>query len=228
MAIYNDFRPHKFSEILGQDTITQILKSQVITGHLHHSYLFAGASGSGKTSTARLFAEALNCQNSASGEPCGCCDNCRLIQTGQHWDTIELDAARFRGIDDIKDLCFKAAYSPIGQHKVYIIDECHQLTEQAFNALLRLLEEPPPYLIIIMCTTELDKIPDTVISRCQIYPFKKLEDSVIKCKLSRICAGLNIKPSEQSLNNICQTSFGNMRRAENTLEQLACQLTGAK
>lgn len=227
MAIYNEYRPKRFDQVLGQDTVTQILRSQVVTGHYHHSYMFFGASGSGKTSTARLLAAALNCDNPVNGEPCGICNNCRLIASSHHWDTLELDAARFRGIDDIKDLCFKASYSPMGKYKVYIIDECHQLTEQAFNCLLKLLEEPPPYLVLILCTTEFDKIPDTVVSRCQTYPFKKLDDNVIKCKLTSICKGLGITPDERSLNNICQTSFGNMRRAENTLEQLCCQI-GAK
>jgi DNA polymerase-3 subunit gamma/tau len=229
MAIYNEFRPKQFSEVLGQDTVTQILKSQAITKHYHHSYMFFGASGSGKTSTARLLAMTLACENmNGTGEPCGICNNCRLIQAGQHWDTIEIDAARFRGIEDIKDLCFKANYSPIGSHKVYILDEVHQLTEQAFACLLKLLEEPPPYLVLILCTTEFNKIPETITSRCQLYPFKKLEDSVIKCKLKSICKGMGIDPDERAFNNICETSFGNMRRAENTLEQLCCQLTGAK
>jgi DNA polymerase-3 subunit gamma/tau len=228
MAIYNDFRPRKFDQILGQDTITQILKSQAVTGHYHHSYMFFGASGSGKTSTARLLASVLNCDSPQAGEPCGSCNNCRLVQSGDHWDTIELDAARFRGIDDIKDLCFKASYSPMGKHKIYILDECHMLTEPAWACLLKLLEEPPPYLVLILCTTEFAKIPETITSRCQLYPFKKLDDSLIKCKLQSICKGMGITPDERSLNNICQTSFGNMRRAENTLEQLCCQLTGAK
>jgi DNA polymerase-3 subunit gamma/tau len=225
MAIYNDWRPQEFSDVLGQNNTIKILKSQVVTGHFHHSYLFHGASGSGKTSTARLLASALNCDNPAAGEPCGICNNCRLVQAGHHWDTIEIDAARFRGIDDVKELCYKAQFTPIGKHKVYILDEVHSLTEQAFNCLLKLLEEPPSYVVLIMCTTEFNKIPDTIKSRCQTYEFKPITDNLIKCKLSRICQHLQIQLSPEHYNMICAHAKGNLRKAENKLEQCV-QLAG--
>jgi DNA polymerase-3 subunit gamma/tau len=219
MSLYNEFRPKRFADVLGQDAIA-ILKRQATTHQFHHAYLFFGASGTGKTTTARILAMALNCQSmDGTGEPCGQCLSCRAIIERRHWDTIELDGARFRGIDDIKDLCYRAWLSPIGARKVYIIDECHQLTETAWNGMLKLLEEPPPHLTIILCTTHYEKLPDTIVSRCQLYPFSKLPADIIKAKLEGICRNLHLEADTHHLEFIAQSANGNMRTAENLLEQ---------
>ena len=170
---------------------------------------------------ARILAMCLNCQSrNGTGEPCGDCQSCRLIKKGAHWDTYEIDGARFRGLEEIKDLCYKASFSPAGRHKVYLIDECQMLTEPAWNALLKLLEEPPPYLTIILITTEASKIPITVQSRCQILPFKALSPSEIKEKLKRIVEGEKIEVDEKYLQFVAESVNGNLRSAENMLEQI--------
>ncbi len=228
MSFYQKYRPRQFSEILGQEQVIQILKNQARTGSYHHAYLFHGASGTGKTTAARVLAMCLNCQSlDSNGEPCGECQSCEAVIEGRHWDVLEIDGARFRGIDDVKDLCYKAYFSPLGKKKVYIIDECHQLTEPAWAALLKLIEEPPPHLVITLCTTEFQKIPDTITSRCQLYPFDKLEPECIKGKLTRICQTIGIEPDARHLDFIAQSSNGNMRTAENILEQV-CLLQGVK
>jgi len=219
MAIYNDFRPHKFGEIMGQSQVTAVLLRQAQTNYFHHAYLFYGASGTGKTTTARVMASVLNCEDVVDGEPCGQCKSCKAIVQSKSWDVMELDGARFRGIDDMKDLVYKASFSPIGRTKVYIIDECHQLTEPAWNGLLKLLEEPPPQLVVMLCTTRFDKVPDTVASRCQLYPFRKLELSDVVGKLGRICESVGIEIDDKHAEFIARTSAGNMRSAENMLEQ---------
>ncbi len=221
MTFYNDYRPHKFSEVVGQDQVINILHNQAKAHKFHHSYLMSGPSGTGKTTTARILAAALNCATmNGDGEPCGICPSCQAIQKHAHWDVLEVDAPRFRGIDDIKDLCYKAYFTPLGKYKVYIIDECHMLTEPAWAALLKLIEEPPPYLVIILCTTEYNKVPETITSRCQQYPFVKLKESSILGVLKHVCHEVGITPKDEHLTFIAQSSNGNMRTSLNTLEQV--------
>ena len=220
--IYTLYRPQRFEQVLGQGDLIGILKSQAKSKDYHHAYLFYGESGTGKTSTARILAMALNCESmNGIGEPCLTCQSCKAIAKGSSWDVQEIDGANCRGIDDIRELKSRAYLSPFGGgKKVYIIDEAHALTEPAWNALLKLLEEPPPHLVIIICSTQADKIPTTVKSRCQLYPFKKLKFEDIKGKLKRIAGDLSLEVDEKSLNFIAETSCGNMRSAENFLEQV--------
>ncbi len=226
MSFYNRFRPSQFTDVLGQEQVTKILKSQALSGNYHHAYLFFGASGTGKTTTARILAMSLNCDSlNGTGEPCGKCQSCEAVKEGRHWDVQEIDGARFRGIDDVKELAYKAYFAPLSKRKVYIIDECHALTEPAWNGMLKLLEEPPPHLVIILCTTHYEKIPDTIISRCQLYPFEKLRPEYLKKKLDYISQSLGITPAPQHIQFIVESAHGNMRQAENTLEQL-CELKG--
>lgn len=228
MSFYQEYRPHHFNDIIGQEQVVQILKNQCLTGAFHHAYLLHGPSGTGKTTIARILAASLNCEfMDGTGEPCGKCQSCEAVIQGSHWDVLEIDGARFRGIDDVKDLCYKAYFSPMGKKKVYIIDECHQLTEPAWAALLKLIEEPPPHLVTILCTTDFQKIPDTITSRCQLFPFTKLEPEQIKAKLNNICRDIGIEPDIRHLDFITQSSNGNMRAAENILEQV-CLLQVAK
>lgn len=218
--IYNQFRPYRFQDVLGQKCVS-ILQAQAKTHTWGHSYLFYGTSGSGKTTTARITAMSLECtQMNGTGEPCGICPDCRNIVKGSHWDVYELDAARFRGIDDIKDLVWKAQYSPMSRHKVLIIDEAHQLTEAAWNAMLKTLEEPPPHLVIILCTTQADRIPSTVKSRCQLFPFAPLQAVDIKAKLARIASSLDLVIEPRHIDTIAARAEGNCRTAENLLEQI--------
>jgi len=224
MSFYQRYRPHQFADVLGQEQVTQILKNQALSGQYHHAYLFFGASGTGKTTTARILAMCLNCYSlNGDGEPCGNCQSCEAIKAGSHWDVLEVDGARFRGIDDVKELAFRAYLAPMGNRKVYIIDECHMLTEPAWNGMLKLLEEPPPHLVLILCTTHFEKIPDTITSRCQLYPFTKLTPDQIKRKLEFICQSVGITPDPKHIQFIVEKAGGNMRSAENTLEQV-CQI----
>jgi len=224
MSFYNRYRPTQFNDVLGQEQVTKILKNQALTGSYHHAYLLFGASGTGKTTTARILAMCLNCQDlNGNGEPCQSCQSCRAVKAGNHWDVIEIDGARFRGIDDVKDLAYRAYLSPLGNHKIYIIDECHMFTEPAWNGMLKLLEEPPPHLVIILCTTHFEKIPDTIASRCQLYPFTKLEPEQVRHKLELICRDTGITPDPKHIQFIIEKAGGNMRSAENTLEQV-CQI----
>lgn len=224
MGFYNDYRPGKFADVLGQGQSLQILKAQAKTGNFHHSYLFYGASGSGKTSTARILAMALNCSGmNGTGEPCGECQSCKAIRQGSHWDVVEVDGARFSRVEDARELAYKAQFAPFGGgKKVYIVDECHRLSEAAWDSLLCLVEEPPPHLVLIFCTTEPAKIPTTIKSRCQLYPFHALKPDDVKSKLGAIAGREGIALDPRHLQFIVESAAGNMRSAENILEQVIC------
>lgn len=224
-SFYNTYRPRQFSEVLGQAQSVEILKKQAILDAFAHAYLLYGGSGTGKTSTARILASALNCPNlNGTGEPCGKCPNCKTTYEGANWDVIEMDGASQRGIDDIRELKLKAYLMPLGNKKVYIIDEAHALTDQAWNALLKLLEEPPPHLVLILCSTQPDKIPATVQSRCQRFVFNPLKAIHIQQKLKMIADdwGVNFNDVPEMLRANLERAVwsGNMREAENAFEQI--------
>jgi len=220
--IYEKYRPYQFRQIVGQDKFIPTLQAQSKLGEFAHSYLLFGQSGSGKTSVARIMAMAMNCSNilDGTGEPCGECQDCRAIRENKHWDVIEVDAGRFRGIDSIKDLCYKAHFAPISKKKVYILDEAQQLTGEAWGSLLKLLEEPPPHLCLILTTTNGlgdGKIPETVIPRCELYAFVKLQRAVLEAKLKLISQNEAVELPDNWYNWVSSFAGGNLRLAESEL-----------
>jgi DNA polymerase-3 subunit gamma/tau len=220
-VFYRRWRPQTLAEIVGQKQVTQTLANALSSGRVSHAYLFYGPRGTGKTSTGRILAKALNCLNNGQGEPCNDCDMCRAITEGRALDVIEVDAASNRGIDEIRDLREKVNYAPNqARKKVYIIDEVHMLTKEAANALLKTLEEPPPYVIFILATTEAHKVPATILSRCQRFDFRRISRADVTSKLARICKTEGIKLEAEGLNLIAKSATGSLRDAENILEQL--------
>ena len=174
-ALYRKFRPTEFEDVKGQDAVVKTLKNQIRTGRISHAYLFCGTRGTGKTTVAKIFAKAVNCEHPVDGSPCGECEMCKAIAAGTSMNMIEIDAASNNGVDNIREIREEVAYRPTeGRYKVYIIDEVHMLSAGAFNALLKTLEEPPEYVIFILATTEAHKIPVTILSRCQRYDFKRI------------------------------------------------------
>ena len=218
-ALYRRFRPKTFNEIIGQDHITTILKNQILQSRLSHAYLFTGTRGTGKTSLAKVFARAINCLNPSDAEPCNECENCLEAMSGKAVDIIELDAASNNSVDNIRELRDKAIYLPTKlKYKVYIIDEVHMLSKGAFNALLKILEEPPKHLIFILATTEPERIPKTIISRVQRFDFKRIDDSLIAKNLSRVLDTIGKKYEDEAVRIVARAGAGSMRDALSMLE----------
>ena len=219
-ALYRRFRPKTFEEVLGQEHITTTLKNQITNDNIGHAYIFSGTRGTGKTSTAKIFARAVNCTDSKDGNPCNTCEMCQGILEESIMDVIEMDAASNTGVDDVREIRDKVKYPPSkGRFKVYIIDEVHMLSKGAFNALLKTLEEPPSHLIFILATTEVEKLPQTILSRCQRFDFKRLTTKTIVYHLNNICNEVGLKAEEEALNLIARNSDGAMRDALSLLDQ---------
>jgi DNA polymerase-3 subunit gamma/tau len=215
------WRPQSFEEVLSQEHVTVTLKNAINTGRIGHAYLMTGPRGVGKTTTARIFAKALNCEKGPVSQPCQLCDSCRSITAGNHMDVREIDGASNRGIDQIRDLREQARYATAsGRYKIYIIDEVHMLTNEAFNALLKILEEPPDSVIFIFATTQPRKVPDTILSRCQRFDFRRIPVTDMSEYLLKEASGEGITLDGAALSLICRASGGSMRDALSLVDQL--------
>lgn len=219
-ALYRKFRPDTFEGVKGQDHIVTTLKNQIRADRISHAYLFCGTRGTGKTSIAKLFAKAVNCENPQEGSPCNECPTCKSIAAGTSMNVIEIDAASNNGVDNIREIRDEVSYSPTeGKYKVYIIDEVHMLSVGAFNALLKTLEEPPSYVIFILATTEAHKIPVTIMSRCQRYDFKRIQPNTIAEYLGELMKQEGVEVEEKALKYIAKKADGGMRDALSLLDQ---------
>lgn len=219
-ALYRQWRPHTFDEVVGQDHIIRILRNQIINDRISHAYLFCGSRGTGKTSTAKIFARAINCESPMDGSPCGKCDACIELSSENNMDILEIDAASNNRVEEMRELLDKVKYPPaIGRYKVYIIDEAHMLTIGAFNALLKTLEEPPGHVVFILATTEPHKIPATILSRCQRYDFKRISIRVIMDRLKKIGQDMKVDIEPEALETIARWAEGGMRDAISLLDQ---------
>ena len=228
-ALYRKFRPGEFDEVKGQDHISQTLQNQIKANRIGHAYLFCGTRGTGKTTVAKIFAKAVNCLNPVEGSPCGECEMCKAISAGTSMNVIEIDAASNNGVDNIREIREEVAYRPTeGKYKVYIIDEVHMLSIGAFNALLKTLEEPPEYVIFILATTEVHKIPITILSRCQRYDFKRITIDTIAARLSELMDKEGVEVEEKAIRYIAKAADGSMRDALSLLDQCIAFYLGQK
>ncbi len=219
-ALYRQWRPQNFDEVIGQNHIITPLKNQIVSGTYGHAYIFSGTRGTGKTSTAKIFARAVNCLSPDAGNPCNQCENCLSILEDQFIDVVEMDAASNNSVEDIRELREHVKFSPSkGKYKVYIIDEVHMLSQGAFNALLKTLEEPPSYVMFLLATTELQKIPATILSRCQRYDFKRVSYDAILKRLKHVCNSLGVDYEDDALRLIIEKSDGAVRDSLSGLDQ---------
>jgi len=229
MALYRKFRPGGFEDVKGQDHISKTLQNQIKADRIGHAYLFCGTRGTGKTSVAKIFAKAVNCEHPVDGSPCGVCASCKAISEGRSMNVIEIDAASNNGVDNIREIREEVAYRPTeGRFKVYIIDEVHMLSIGAFNALLKTLEEPPEYVIFILATTEAHKIPITILSRCQRYDFKRITIDTIAARLTELMDKEQIEVEDKAVRYIAKAADGSMRDALSLLDQCIAFYIGQK
>ena len=228
-ALYRKYRPQKFEDVKGQEHIVTTLKNQIEAGRIGHAYLFCGTRGTGKTTVAKIFAKAVNCQHPTDGSPCGECPVCRAITAGNSLNVVEIDAASNNGVDNIREIRDEVTYAPTeGKYKVYIIDEVHMLSIGAFNALLKTLEEPPSYVIFILATTEAFKIPVTILSRCQRYDFRRISTDIISMRLQELIQQEQGEAEEKALRYIAKSADGAMRDALSLLDQCMAFYMGQK
>jgi DNA polymerase III subunit gamma/tau len=226
-ALYRKYRPQTFDEVVGQEAVVRTLKNAITSGQVRQAYLFAGPRGTGKTSMARILAKGLNCAQGPTPEPDGTCHACRAIAAGTALDVIEMDAASQRGIDDIREIRDRALLQPVeGRYKVYILDEAHQLTDAAWQALLKLIEEPPPHLVFVFCTTDLSKVIPTVRSRCQTFVFQRPRLQDLVNVLTRVAEGEGMDAPPQALSLVARAARGSFRDATSTLDQLSAATEG--
>ena len=229
VALYRKFRPNEFEDVKGQDAIVKTLKNQIRANRIGHAYLFCGTRGTGKTTVAKIFAKAVNCEHTADGSPCGECAACKAIASGASMNVIEIDAASNNGVDNIREIREEVAYRPTeGRYKVYIIDEVHMLSIGAFNALLKTLEEPPEYVIFILATTEAHKIPVTILSRCQRYDFKRISIDTISARLRELIDKEQWDVEDKAVRYIAKMADGSMRDSLSLLDQCASFYIGEK
>ena len=221
-ALYRRYRSQTFAEVIGQEHVTRTLKNAIANGQVAHAYLLAGSRGIGKTSIARIIAKAVNCTKAKDGDPCDTCESCVAIREGRFLDLIEIDAASNRGIDEMRDLREKVRFAPsMGQYKVYVIDEAHQLTNEAFNALLKTLEEPPAHVIFVLATTEAQRIPATIVSRTQRFDLRRIPHQKMVQQLAAIAKNENWQVEPAALEAISRHAQGSLRDAESILDQVA-------
>ena len=228
-ALYRKFRPTAFEDVKGQNHIITTLQNQIKANRIGHAYLFCGTRGTGKTTVAKIFAKAVNCENPVDGSPCGECAMCRSIAAGTSMNVIEIDAASNNGVDNIREIREEVAYRPTeGRYKVYIIDEVHMLSIGAFNALLKTLEEPPEYVIFILATTEVHKIPITILSRCQHYDFKRISIETISARLQELMVTEQVDVEDKAIRYVAKAADGSMRDALSLLDQCIAFYLGQK
>ena len=226
-ALYRKYRPQTFDDVSGQLAVTQTLKTQILSGKMSHAYLFTGSRGTGKTSCAKILAKAVNCLNSQDGNPCNCCEACLAIDSGSCMDVLEIDAASNNGVDNVRDLRDDAVYTPSQvRMRVYIIDEVHMLSISAFNALLKIIEEPPEHLLFILATTELHKVPATILSRCQRFAFRRLSQEDIASRLQYVAYRENIDLDDSAAKVLARMADGGMRDGLSLLDQCASATVG--